>query len=250
MGVTNRCTFRPSGGVGSAAGSSVGWGGVRRSLRFCSFNPGKSLGGGAVVRMSPYRLPCSWPPCLMDTSLHPTPLLSSLVCSMDLYTSWSSRGCLLPPWRWWWLTLHLSRRARLMKWAAQAAPCRAGVMISEPYCSCVQRSVLMFQTLPEERSRVKTTKVDPSLGPMRWMRCLSAVGWLLGLRACDISQIPQEVVISPSVAPLGQCGLAPWYDMLEASIGRIRGGRLFMRHLFENPSAAARVLVMKSRSSL
>lgn len=37
-------------------------------------------------------------------------------------------------------------------------------MISEGYCSRVQRSALVFQTLPEERSRVKPTKLDPSPG--------------------------------------------------------------------------------------
>ena len=43
MGVTNRCTFRPSGGVGSAAGSSVGWGGFAARWGFAPLTPANLL---------------------------------------------------------------------------------------------------------------------------------------------------------------------------------------------------------------
>lgn len=47
-----------------------------------------------------------------------------------------------------------------------------------------------------------------------------------GLTVQYFSQLPQDLVIPPRVAPLGQRSLAPWQDMLEASIGRsCRDGR-------------------------
>ncbi len=35
------------------------------------------------------------------------------------------------------------------------------------------------------------------------------------------NQLPQDLVIPPSVAPLGQCSLAPWQNMLEVNVGGI-----------------------------
>ena len=168
--------------MGSAAGSLTA---DRGSLMFCSFSPEQRCLPAASLLVWWTPVPCSFSSATVESSPSLLPLWS-LWLKLQWHlrpevavvlTCWWRPDSLLPLGRWRWPIL--SPCTPLPALNISASQAWGDEM---PGLGSSSSSTIVFHSLPGERSLdepCETLCLVISPGLMNWMRCLSAVGWLL-----------------------------------------------------------------------